>query len=280
MCWAKIKACFGKSKAAEEASGDRAAEVSGVDVAAWTFASPLTYVMDGEDVVVLKRAREFALLGEEDRAKVAVAAGAAVTGALDAALYGGGEHAVLELAAAEIDGIYKGAVRLYDVKVRGSVVAPYLRATVKPFFDWLRSHGMLAIHCSNCAFETMDAVFNDFVDYFAGAGLIYICNQHRALLMMQDNSLPADKYDEEREKYLDKAFFFSRHLQNDCAKRLQSFVCIDADGDAKTYTTAMANKGKPGVVLVERGGALRQFDRFPMKVSYPEPAESAEPAKE
>ena len=203
---------------------------------------------------------------------MAAAASAAVTGALDTAFAEGGEHAVLELAAAEIDAVYKGAVRLYDKKVRGEVAAPYLKAAVKPFFDWLRNHGLLAIHCSNCAFETMDAVFNEFVEYFAGAGLIYICNQHRALQMMQDNGLPTEAYDEERVKYLDKAFFFARHLQNDCAQRCQSFVCIDADGDAKTYATAMENKGKPGCVIVERGGALRQFERFPMKVHYPEAA--------
>ena len=276
MCWAKLKAFFAKADKANEAvlcEGAPVEEVPGVDVAAWTFASPIGYLMDGDEVVALKRAREFALMDEDDRAKVAAAASAAVTGALDAAFAGGGEHAVLELASAEIDAVYKGAVRLYDKQVRGNVVAPYLRAAVKPFFDWLHDHGLLAIHCSNCAFETMDAVFNEFVEYFGGAGLIYICNQHRALLMMQDNGLPAEKYAEEREKYLDKAIYFARHLQNDCAKRCQSFVCIDADGDAKTYATAMENKGKPGCVLVERGGALRQFDRFPLKVYYPEPAE-------
>ena len=274
MCWAKLKAFFAKTGKADERvprEGPLGVKAeAGLDVAAWTFASPLSYVMDGDEVVALRRAREFALLDEADRAKVAEAAGAAVTGALDAMLAVGDERGILELAAAEIDGVYKGAVRLYDAKVRGEAVAPYLKAAVKPFFNWLNGHGLLAIHCSNCAFETMDAVFNDFVDYFGSAGLIYICNQHRALQMMQDNGLPREKYDGERENYLDKAFFFSRHLQNDCAKRRQSFVCIDADGDAKTYAPALENKGKPGVVVVERGGALRQFDRFPAKTAYPE----------
>ena len=282
MCWAKLKAFFAKTGKANERvpqEGPLAGVMPGVDVAAWTLASPIAYLMDGDDVVVLKRARDFYLLNEEDRAKVAAAASTAVTGALDAALAEGGEHAVLELAAAEIDGVYKGAVRLYDKKVRGEVASPYLKAAVKPFFDWLHDHGLLAIHCSNCAFETMDAVFNEFVDYFAGAGVKYICNQHRALQMMQDNGLPPEMYDEERVKYLDKAFYFSRRLQNDCAQRCESFVCIDADGDAKTYAPAMENKGKPGCVVVERSGALRQFERFPMKVHYPEP-ESVEAADE
>ena len=278
MCWATIKAFFAKSKENKlPAEGEAAAEEAEkrVDVAAWTFADPLRYVMEDGEVVALKRARDFYLMEPEDRDAVAAATSAAVTGALDAALAAGGERAVWDMAAAEIDGVYRGAVRLYDKQVKAEVVAPYLKATVKPFFEWLQAHGMVAIHCSNCAFETLGAVFHDYIGYFGAAGLVFISNQHRALQMMQDNDLPEEEYDAKREEYLDKAFFFTRRLQKDCAERGRSFVCLDADGNSRTYAQALSYAGKPGYLVVERSGALRQFDRFPMKVTYPK-TETAE----
>ena len=270
MCWEKIKAFFTKSSAATVETAPEEGTAS-VDMAAWTFASPLAYFKDGDEVTVLTRAQEFALLGEEDRASVAAAVEGAVIAAVAAMAAEGDEAGIRRLGVDVADALFAGAVRLYDARVRADAVAPYLQATAKPLFTWLQDHGICVAYCSNCAFETMDAIWHEFPDYFAAAGLVYICAQNTARQMLEHNGAGEAKYDAEREKYLSSAFFVVRRMQQECASKRRSYVCLDAEGDSRTYRPTMDLRGQAGLVVAERSGALRNVAHQSFAVYNPEP---------
>ena len=281
MCWARIKAYFSKSgevsKGASEGDEAVAAAKTPVDVAAWAFTSPLAYFKEGDEVTVLARARGFALLGEEDRAAVRAATEGAVVSALEAMAAEGDEAGIRRLGVDVADALFAGAVRLYDARVRADAVAPYLKATAKPLFTWLQEHGICVAYCSNCAFETMDAVWHEFPEYFAAADLVYICAQNAARQMLEHNGKTEADYDAEREEYLKAGYFMIRRMQKECVAKGRSYVCLDAEGNSKTYQPTMDLQGQAGLVVAERSGALRNPAHRSFAVYYPEAQGEAEP---
>ena len=293
MCWAKIKAFFSKGRTAGVSAAESAVKAPGaecaeaqaraalpVNPADWTYADPMSYFMDGDEVVVLKRARDFYLMKDEDKDAVAAVIRASVEDALERQLAEAGERGVLETGVAAADALYKGAVRLYDNHVKASAMAPYLKATAKPLFEWLQARGLQVSYCTNCAFETMDAVWHEFPEYFGATGLVYICPQNTALQMLQANGKGEADYDDDREAYLNNAFFMVRRVQKECAAKNRSYVCLDADGNTRTYATTLEGKGEAGRAVVERTGALRNAAHQSFAVAYPEETPQEPPAGE
>jgi hypothetical protein len=157
-----------------------------------------------------------------------------------------------------VDNLYKAPNQMEEVDWYHFA---YLNASAGAFFDNLAQRGYLVNYFTNNTFSHLARPIQMFPMWFKAARIGYICPQHLAVAMFDENARP-EQWPALIEKNMATAREVSAGLADQCLKDGRSFVFLDIDG--QDFSVAEKSLEQPGVIWIFREDAPMPGTRVKM----------------
>jgi len=152
------------------------------------------------------------------------------------------------------DDLYKSA---NEIGLFKRDISNYLEATAGTFFDLLKQRGYCLHYLANTLFagsaaEGFIRPLKIFRRYFGPSGITYICPHEIALDWMQKDGLSLDDYDQNIDRYLEKAQADGDQRIAQCDQTNDHYFNLQIDGDEKHFMQSFARVNDKGIITVFR----------------------------
>jgi len=160
---------------------------------------------------------------------------------------------LLTAATCVMDDLYKAVAKPV---VWDDCVGHYLDTTGSAFFREVALRGYEANYAIHNYFAStplgMKGPAEFFRFWFNTAGLLYICPQQIALLLMGNDGLALEDFNAAIPRYIDEARLVAQRGLAEAHERRRHYVYLDADGTDESFSLPLSRAGQAGILLMFR----------------------------
>lgn len=147
------------------------------------------------------------------------------------------------------DDIYKS---VNGMSSYNDLVTDYLTASVGTFFQLFHERGYALHYLTNNTFTDWKMPIFILGRIFVPAGMVYICPQQIAQMLMKHDQITLTDYFDHLPRYIQEAEGIAEEVLERCHAQGESYFYLYVDGETENFNTAIEEIGEEGVLTVFR----------------------------